>query len=149
MNRAAETRFEIVVDRRHAPEVIFDGGEPKTVPVRAAELAGVFAGTIDHDLPQTRRWRNYYEDSELNEIAGLLPFAYRFVLNREWAYVSALGQPVHLQAELCENLEYSICFCYDERSALHYTYWLVAILRRPLAEADFLRRIDDIKKHWL
>ena len=134
-------------DFRAAPHVIYDGVEAYDFPL----------GALAPDLPRLRlnvarsevsRWRHYFNDAELNALSRLLGWEMRFLLNREVAFHPGFAHLVNLYPLLHSGEELILSYAHDERSAGHFTYWLVAVVARAQTQKEFERRVGLIEKHW-
>jgi hypothetical protein len=139
--------FEEIANYSFHPEVIYDGTETAGVQYTILDGENIEI-LIQLSKEETWAWRHYYKDEELNELAGMFLFSYRFIMGKESAINPVIDGRIFLQPSYINGIEYTICFSFDELHYGHYVYWVTGIAKRAMEATEHSRRVEEIKKYW-
>jgi hypothetical protein len=140
--------FLLVERHVDSPRVIHSGADVPRLTFEACGSTGEYLLSVDLDSLAARGWRHYYTDAELQALQVLFCWGLRFILGSETAVAVPFGRPVYLQPLYKYRSEWTVCFCYDEVSPLHFVYWLIGVARRNLDRAEYNRRMEELGQYW-
>ena len=134
-------KFKVIKDYVEKPEVIYDGLETLEVQIEEDE----YQFKLDLNNIVVKYWNKYFSDTELSDLKKLLKLDCKFILGKPYLINQKIDQKIYFQIFYKCNYEYTICFAYDEVSAGHYTFWLIAVLNRKITKEEYEKRINGLK----